>query len=229
MSPHILGFPVDNSMFGSAVAQYVRSNQWYYLQILLNPGSGAHLMQIPIDWQYAYGLLDNLSHSSVHPEPVRNFLYVLKGAQEMDNGVGVANVKRGWTTRDTSPLDVGSGGQNGVWKGTSVATEQAVVNVFLANWLDTTASFSLSDWQREGQPNAVSGEISCGWSIRSLCALDYVPGTLSGGTTANFPTWMWDRVPLMRGEGIDGTQLNRLVSWLNAAYPSGNSASLSGN
>ncbi|NML30906.1 hypothetical protein [Paraburkholderia antibiotica] len=226
VSPHILNFPTANSMFGSSVAQYVKSNQWYYLQILLNPGSGAHNVHLPVDWQYAYGLLDNLYQVSGRTEPIRNFLYVLKGAQEMDNGVGVANVNQGWTTRDTSPLDVWSGGQNGVWKGTSVATEQAVVNAFLANWLDTTTSFNLSNWQREGQPNAVSYETTCGWSIRSLCALDYVHGTLSGGTIENFPTWTWNQVPLMRGEGIDGTQLNRLSTWLNAAYPSGNYLSL---
>ncbi|NML30471.1 hypothetical protein [Paraburkholderia antibiotica] len=226
VSPHILNFPTANSMFGSSVAQYVKSNQWYYLQILLNPGSGAHNVHLPVDWQYAYGLLDNLYQVSGRTEPIRNFLYVLKGAQEMDNGVGVANVNQGWTIRDTSPLDVWSGGQNGVWKGTSVATEQAVVNAFLANWLDTTTSFNLSNWQREGQPNAVSYETTCGWSIRSLCALDYVHGTLSGGTIENFPTWTWNQVPLMRGEGIDGTQLNRLSTWLNAAYPNGNYLSL---
>ncbi|WP_085484198.1 hypothetical protein [Paraburkholderia susongensis] len=226
VSPHILNFPIDNNMFGSAVGQYVKSNQWYYLQILLNPGSGAHNVQMPVDWQYAYGLLDNLYQASGRTEPIRNFLYVLKGAQEMDNGVGVTDVNRGWTTRDTSPLDVWSGGQNGVWRGTSPTTEQAVVNAFLSNWLDTTTSFNLSDWQREGQPNAVSYETTCGWSIRSLCASGYVPGTLSGGTTANFPTWTWSQIPLMRGEGIDGTQLNRFATWLNAAYPSGNYLSL---
>ncbi|OLL33050.1 hypothetical protein BTH42_03670 [Burkholderia sp. SRS-W-2-2016] len=229
VSPHILNFPSANSMFGSEVAQYVKANQWYYLQVLLNPGSGAHLVHMPVDWQYAYGLMKDLAQSSGRPEPIRNFLYVLKGAQEMDNGIGVANVNQGWTIRDSSPLDVWSGGQNGVWKGTSVATEQAVVNAFLANWLDTTTSFNLGNWQREGQANTVSGEITCGWSIRSLCALDYVHGMPSGGTIENFPTWTWNQVPLMRGEGIDNTQLNRLLTWLNAAYPSGNYLSLRQN
>ena len=226
VSPHIQGFPVDNSMFGSAVSQYVKSNQWYYLQILLNPGSGAHMVHLPVDWQYAYGLLNNLAQSSGRPEPIRNFLYVLKGTQEMDNGVGVTDVNRGWTTRDTNPLDVWNGGQSGVWKGTSLTTEQAVVGAFLSNWMDTTGSFNLSDWQREGQPNAVGIETNCSWSIRSLCAIDYVHGTVSGDTIENFPTWMWNQIPLMRTEGIDKTQLNRLSTWLNAAYPSGNYLSL---
>ncbi|MGV7247304.1 hypothetical protein, partial [Caballeronia sp. M23-90] len=83
----------------------------YYLQILLNPGSGAHNVHMPTDWQYAYGLLNNLYQASGRPEPIRNFLYVLKGAQEMDNGVGVTDVQRGWTIRDSSPLDVWNGGQ----------------------------------------------------------------------------------------------------------------------
>lgn len=226
VSPHIQGFPSDNSMFGSAVGQYTKANQWYYLQILLNPGSGAHNVHLPTDWQYAYGLLNNLFQSSGRAEPIRNFLYVLKGAQEMDNGVGVSNVNRGWTIRDSSPLDVWNGGQTGVWAGTSLATEQAVVGAFLSNWMDTTTSFDLNTWQREGQANAVSGETTCYWSMRSLCAIDYVHGTLSGGTVENFPTWTWNQIPKMQGEGIDKTQLNRLSTWLNAAYPRGGYLSL---
>ncbi|WP_213776635.1 hypothetical protein [Caballeronia sp. dw_276] len=226
VSPHIQGFPAANSMFGSPVAHYVKANQWYYLQILLNPGSGAHNVHLPTDWQYAYGLLNNLYQSSGRPEPVRNFLYVLKGAQEMDNGVGVTDVQRGWTIRDSSPLDVWNGGQTGVWKGTNPATEQAVVNAFLSNWMDTTTSFDINTWQREGQANAVSGETTCGWSMRSLCEIGYVHGTVSGGTVENFPTWTWNQIPLMQGEGIDRTQVNRLSTWLNTAYPSGNYLSL---
>jgi hypothetical protein len=221
VSPHILGFPPSNSMFGSAVGHYTKANQWYYMQILLNPGSGAHLVHMPTDWQYAYGLMNNLANASGRPEPIRNFLYVLKGAQEMDNGVGVVDVNRGWTIRDSSPLDVWNGGQNGVWKGTSPATEQAVVNAFLSNWMDTTSSFDLKTWQREGQTNAVSYETTCGWSMRSLCSIDYVHGTMSGGTVENFPTWTWNQIPRMQSEGIDKTQVNRLTTWLNSAYPAG--------
>ncbi|QIE27122.1 hypothetical protein SBC1_54460 (plasmid) [Caballeronia sp. SBC1] len=226
VSPHIQGFPPNNSMFGSAVGHYVKANQWYYLQILLNPGSGAHNVHLPTDWQYAYGLLNNLYQSSGRAEPIRNFLYVLKGAQEMDNGVGVTNVDRGWTIRDSSPLDVWNGGQSGVWNGTSLATEQAVVGAFLSNWMDTTTSFNINSWQREGQANAVPGETTCYWSMRSLCEINYVHGTLSGGTVENFPTWTWNQIPLMQGEGIDKTQVNRLATWLNTAYPSSNYLSL---
>jgi hypothetical protein len=226
VSPHILDFPVEKNMFGSPVAQYVKSNQWYYLQILLNPGSGAHLVHMPVDWQYAYGLMNDLSNSSGRPEPIRNLLYVLKGAQEMDNGVGVSDVDRGWTIRDTSPLDVWNGGQSGVWKGTSITTERSVVSAFLSNWMDKTASYDLNSWQRVGQPNAVSYETSCYWSMRSLCATDYVHGTDSEGTVENFPTWTWNQIPQMQAEGINANELNRLSTWLNAAYPSGNYLSL---
>jgi hypothetical protein len=92
--------------------------------------------------------------------------------------------------------------------------------------MDTTTSFNINSWQREGQPNAVSGETTCFWSMRSLCAINYVHGTLSGGTVENFPTWTWNQIPLMQGEGIDKVQVNRLATWLNTAYPSGNYLSL---
>lgn len=222
VSPHILQFPPDNSMFGSSVAQYVKANQWYYLQILLNPGSGAHNVHLPTDWQYAYGLMTDLSNSSGRLEPMRNFLYVLKGAQEMDNGVGVMNVDRGWTIRDSSPLGVWKYGQQGIWAGVSPTTEKAIVNAFLSNWLDTTTSFNINDWQRAGAANAESTDTTCGWSMRQLCEIDYVHGTVSGGTVENFPTWTWNQIPLMQTDGLSNTEINRLADWLNTAYPSGN-------
>lgn len=228
VSPHILGFPVNASMFGSPVADIMKANQWYEMQLLLNPGNGAHLVHLPLDWQYAYGLFDDLSSASGRTEPARKLLFVVKGAQEMDNGVGVTDVNRGWTTRDTSPMDVWDFGQSGIWKGVAPATEQSVVNAFLETWLDRTTSFDVSTWQRLGT-NPASGESTwCGWSIRSLCWSDYVPGTLRGDTPTveNFPTWAFNRIPLMRTEGVDGTQLNRFANWMNSAYPSGNFQSL---
>lgn len=227
VSPHILGFPVNNSMFGSPVADLTKANQWYEMQLLLNPGNGAHLVHLPLDWQYAYGLFDDLSAASGRTEPARKLVYVVKGAQEMDNGVGVTDVNRGWTTRDTSPMDVWDFGQSGIWKGVAPATEQAVVNAFLTTWLDRTTSFDVSQWQRLGA-NPAAGEVGCGWSIRSLCWSNYVPGTLQGPTptVANFPSWAFTRIPLMRGEGVDGSQLNRFANWMNTAYPSGNFTSL---
>ncbi|MCY0389009.1 hypothetical protein OVY01_17800 [Robbsia sp. Bb-Pol-6] len=223
VSPHALDFPPLNSMFGSPVAHYVKANQWYEMQLLLNPGNGVHDVHLPMDWQYVYGVIDNLSGASGRVEPARNLLFVVKGAQEMDNGVGVADVNKGWTTRDTSPLDVWKYGQSGIWKGTSSATELAVVNAYLSNWVDVSTSFDLNVWQRLGVNPAV-GEAGCMWSIRSLCWSDYVPGTYIGlyaTTSANFPSWAYTQIPQMRQDGVDGTQLNRFATWLNAAYPRG--------
>jgi hypothetical protein len=227
VSPHIQKFPEANSMFGSAVGHYTKANQWYQVSLLLNPGSGIHSDHLPLDWQYAYGLIDDLSNASGRLEPARNLLYILKGAQAMDNGIGPNKVDHGWTVRDSSPLDVWKSGQNGIWKGTDVATEKRVVNAFVQNWLDTTTSFNISSWQRMGAAND-NGDSSCGWSMRELCWSDYAPGQLRGNspTLENFPNWTFKQIPEMRAEGIDGNQLNRFAQWMNTAYPKGNYLSL---
>ncbi|WP_267849737.1 hypothetical protein [Robbsia betulipollinis] len=223
VSPHMLNFPPANSMFGSTVGHYTKANQWYEMQLLLNPGNGVHNVHLPVDWQYVYGVIDNLSAASGRLEPARNLLFVTKGAQEMDNGVGVANVNQGWTTRDTSPLDVWKSGQSGIWKGTASATELAVVNAYLSNWTDVSNSFNINVWAR-----ITSSTEGCGISIRELCWSDYVPNTLEGPTPTltNFPTYAYNQISLMRKDGVDGSELNRFAKWLNTAYPSGGYLSL---
>jgi hypothetical protein len=225
VSPHIQKFPPENSMFGSTVAHYYFANAWYELQILLNPGSGAHNVHLPVDWQYTYGLVDDLSRNSGRLEPMRNLLLVVKGSQEMDNGVGVTDVNRGWTTRDTSPLDVWKFGANGIWKDASDSTRTAVVNAFLNTWLDRSESFDVNTWQRVDQ---AGGSNTCGWSERRLCWSWYVPGQLALGMTSSvdFPTNVFQQIPQMRTDGVDGGLLNRFAAELGRMYPNGNYASL---
>ena len=229
VSPHAMNLPVANTMFGSTVGYWAKANQWYYLQLLLNPGSGAHTVQLPLDWQYAEGVFDDLAKASGRTEPARNLIYMIKAAQEMDNGVGVADVNTGWTTRDTSPMSVWKNGQNGIWKGVPLQTERDIVTAYMSNWVDVSSRFNINAWQRLGT-NPAAGETTnwCGWSIRSLCWWDYVPNRLAGNdpTTANFPSDAFNDIPQMRAEGINGTQLNRFAAWLNTAYPNGYFTSL---
>jgi len=224
VSPHALNFPPSNSMFGSQVKYYTKANQWYYMQLLLNPGNGGHNVHLPMDWQYAYGVMNVLGYYSGRQEPARNLVFVVKGAQEMDNGVGVTNVNQGWTTRDTSPNDVWQGGQNGIWKGTALQVERDIVTAYMSNWVDVSTSFDLSTWQRLGV-NPAPGETACGMSIRSLCNTGWVPQP-NNGNDMDFPTVSARDIPLMRAEGINGTQLNRFAAWMNSAYPAGSFASM---
>jgi hypothetical protein len=224
VSPHALNFPEANSMFGNQTNYYTKANQWYYMQLLLNPGNGGHNVHLPMDWQYAYGVLNVLGYFSGRQEPARNLVFMVKGAQEMDNGVGVTNVNRGWTNRDTSPNDVWQGGQNGIWKGTALQVERDIVTAYMSNWVDVSNSFNLSTWQRIGA-NPAAGEYGCGMSMRSLCAINWIPQPRNGNYV-DFASVSARDIPLMRAEGINGTQLNRFATWLNAAYPAGGFAAL---
>jgi hypothetical protein len=137
---------------------------------------------------------------------------------------------KGWTFRDASPLDVWNGGRNDLWTGVPDATRQAVVNAYLETWLDRSESYPASTWQRLGGSNPIPGE-SCGWSMRGLCWIDYVPGTTRGSNDSveNFATWSFNRIPLMRTDGVDNTLLNRYARLMNNLYPSGNYLSLLAN
>jgi hypothetical protein len=219
VSPHILQLPETNSMFGSNNARTYFANAWYYLQLLINPGSGIHNVHLPTDWQYAYGLMNDLQKVSGRREPVRSLIYSVKGTQEMANGIGVNDVDKGWTFRDASPLDVWRDGKNAAWLGVPDATRQAVVNAYLETWLEKSEAYPAAAWQRIDGTN---GSNWCGWSERRLCWIDFQPGTLRGTTPTreNFATWSFEAIPAMRSDGIDGVLLNRYAELLNRLYPS---------
>jgi hypothetical protein len=224
-SPHILGLPEQNSIFGSEKGRLYFANAWYQLQVLLNPGSGYHAVHLPTDWQYAYGLMNDLRRGAGRVEPMRNLLYIVKGTQEMDNGVGVTDVGRGWNFRDATPLDVWGGGKGSLWQGVPDDVRKAVVNSYLETWLETSERYPESQWQRL---SPTQGDDWCGWSTRYLCWRDYVPGTLRGKspTRENFATWSFDSIPSMRQDGIDGALLNRYADLMHKLYPNGNFLSL---
>lgn len=221
VSPHILKIPSNaTNMFNSGIVNDYVANAWYQTHLLLNPGSKLHNVHLPTDWQYAYGLMNDLQTSSQRKEPIRRLLYVTKGTQEMNTAAGVRDANRGWTTRDASPLDVWQGGSAGVWTGVPADTMRAIVNGYLENWLIKSESHPEPDWQRIDGPG---GSGWCGWSERRLCWRDYVPGTRRPGsdTVENFPTWSFRDIPLMRADGIDGALLNRYAELMNRFYPNG--------
>ena len=225
VSPHILQIPEQNSIFGSNAARTYFANAWYELQLLINPGSGAHIVHLPTDWQYAYGLMGDLERVSGRFEPARALIYIVKGTQEMANGVDVSDVDRGWNFRDATPLDVWSGGKGGRWKGVPDATRIAANNAYLETWLDQSERQPLDSWQRIDGPG---GDNWCGWSQRRLCWKDYQPGTLRGvsPTRENFATWSFDAIPEMRADGLDNGLLNRYARLMHKLYPNGGYLSL---
>ncbi len=218
VSPHILKIPENNNIFGSNKARTYFANAWYYLQLLINPGSGIHNVHLPTDWQYAYGLLNDLEDVSQRLEPARGLIYIVKGSQEMANGIGVHDVERGWNFRDATPLDVWTEGKTGRWKNMPDATRIAVVNAYLETWLDQSEQYPETQWQRI---DGADGDNWCGWSQRRLCWKDYQPGTLRGTnpTRENFATWSFEAIPNMRADGINGALLNRYADLMHKLYP----------
>jgi hypothetical protein len=218
VSPHILKIPEANSVFGSASTRTYFANAWYYLQLLTNPGSGNHLVHLPTDWQYAYGLMKDLNQVSGRREPLRNLIYIVKGTQEMANGIGVNDVDHGWNFRDASPLDVWKGGKNELWQGIPDTVRQSVVNAYLETWLTESERYPEAQWQRI---DGTGGDEWCGWSQRRLCWRDYQPGTKRGKnpTVENFATWSFDAIPKMRDDNVDGVLLNRYADLMNRLYP----------
>ena len=225
VSPHILQIPEQNNIFGSNAARTYFANAWYELQLLINPGSGAHVVHLPTDWQYAYGLLNDLERVSGRTEPARALVYIVKGTQEMANGVSVSDVDHGWNFRDSTPLDVWGNGKNGRWKGIPDSTRIAVNNAFLETWLVKSEQYPSDMWQRI---DGAGGDNWCGWSQRRLCWKDYKPGTLRGvsPTRENFATWSFDAIPEMRADGLSGDLLNRYARLMHKLYPNGEFLSL---
>jgi hypothetical protein len=218
VSPHILQIPETNNIFGGESARTYFANAWYYLQLLTNPGSGNHVVHLPTDWQYAYGLMNDLKKVSGRQEPLRNLIYIVKGTQEMANGIGVDDVDHGWNFRDASPLDIWGEGKDKLWQSVPDNVRQSVVNAYLETWLTQSERYPEAQWQRI---DGAGGDGWCGWSQRRLCWRDYQPGTKRGKdpTVENFATWSFNAIPKMRDDGIDGALLNRYADLMDRLYP----------
>lgn len=209
---------------GSVVAVgKMLSNQWYYLQILLNSGMrGVYPMNNPLDWDYQLEHLNSFYEYSRINSAVRTLATTVKMYETRDNGNGLN--KLGFSFRTLHPYNLYSPREvnrdfidtlePGLWTKTTEA--------FIEEWLDVVTTYDLdgpsvdrtttNNPDRHSLPEKTS--VPVGWDGIS----DSIFGQEANGSQNHLDN-TWRLIPILREEGISETLLRDFAQWASKAWP----------
>ena len=126
------------------------THQWYYLQMILNSGAREAAGHHIVDWDYERGFYTGMMQESGQYDLARGIVMAIKGMDEHDNNVGVANAWWGWNLRDATP---DMAGLSVLAQDDSrlpiLAQHSDVLEVLFRTWLDKNNTFSANAWDRE--------------------------------------------------------------------------------
>lgn len=209
-SPFMLKIPnSSNGIGGTGLTNEFFANAWYYLQLILDNGNRHNEGSDPIDWPYAYGNLKDLNALSGVAEPMRMTLWLIKGMQNADNGIGPEMAYKGWNTRDVADVSrLVHYSWEPMWKDTPAEQRRQICQAMLGTWFEKTKRYTPDQYYRGG-----------------LAAPDYVPTANADGSWGDR---VWYMIPKFRSYGVDATLLNSLCDWAQTVWPKADWNSLKG-
>jgi hypothetical protein len=156
-------FSLSPNVTGSSVLYETVTNQWYYLQEILNTGDRHIADSNPLDWSYVEGRVFNLFGVSGVSGVGRTVADVVKELQVHTNGVtpdennGAVD---GFTIlTDTFNIADGEEGEhlNQYWG--SPAARAAIISAVYQAWYNQATNYSITQFQNQcqleiGQPNS---------------------------------------------------------------------------
>jgi hypothetical protein len=204
-SPNMLHIPPGSAGLDNGSLQtwtYV-SLIWYQSQLILNNSEYAQNGDSPIDWGYLYGVIKDLSGSDSAPQAALLNLWLTKGLQISNNGIGPQQSETGWSWIDTDISREVSPGWRSVWTATSASTQSAIYNGIVQSWLTSVQQFTPAQFHAGGI-NAT--EVPA-------------PGQ------PDSPNWVdrvWYMIPQFRYYGVSQTLINQMAAWAQTMWPNGN-------
>ena len=216
--PHFTAVDRDRKFLHQSAMQGIfESNQWYHLNMILNPG---YRVDQPSHFAYTYSHVELLHEYSNVPQGFRFWATMIK--QRQLQTTGKYGVEEGLdlrtaqpyvyygTSRDqpTNTRTQGSVGRD-YWKFFAQAMiEDFVGDARNANWSE---HWSKARGNSEVQaPNAPSSSFrTCGSSCQ------FVLGDTQGSNT-------YKVIPLLRELGVQESALNPLIDWADTMWPNGN-------
>ena len=176
---------------------------WYQEQLILNNSEYQQNGNSPIDWGYVYAFVKDLSQTDSLQQAGLLNLWMIKGLQISDNGIGPHQVGTGWSwlvadiSRQVSP------GERTIWTGMSAATRSAISNGIVQGWLTEVQQFTPQQF------------IAGGLSATRLP----LPGQPD---SPYFEDRVWYMIPQFRYFGVSQTLIDELASWAQSIWPLGN-------
>jgi hypothetical protein len=176
---------------------------WYQEQLILNNSEYQQNGNSPIDWGYVYAFVKDISQTDSLQQAGLLNLWMIKGLQISNNGIGPEQVGTGWSWLVADPSRQVSPGERTIWTGVSAATRSAISNALIQGWLTEVQQFTPQQF------------IAGGISATRLP----IPGQPD---SSYFEDRVWYMIPQFRYFGVSQTLIDELVSWAQSIWPLGN-------
>jgi hypothetical protein len=180
---------------------------WYYLQLILNDGNKKQECTNPLDYGYFYGFISAQGRVS-SPQAMLYMTVMQKALQESDNGYGPQyGCTEGWQWGVNDPsflvqLPNLSSSEN-IWSGVPAATQAALVNAYMTQWLAVVKQFSPQQFYASGETSPTES-LDQSWY-----------GTAWAGRVAFM-------IPRLKYLGMTQTLTNQVANWAATMWPSHN-------
>jgi hypothetical protein len=214
--PHFTGTVDRAYLHQSAMQGIFESNQWYHLNMVLNPG---YRVDQPSHFAYTYSHVELLHEHSKVPQGFRFWATMIK--QRQLQTTGKYGVEEGLDLRTAQPYIFYGTARNA----TSTRTQGAVGSVYwprLAQAMveDLAGDARNATWSQHWSkasgnsqvqaPNAPSSDFR---TCSGTC--EFVLGDVQGSNT-------YKVIPELRRIGVEDSALNKLIDWSKTMWPNGN-------
>jgi hypothetical protein len=173
---------------------------WYHLQLILNNSNKKQYETTPIDWPYVQGFIKDMT--VVAPQAGVSAIWIAKGFQIQENGIGPEVPSAGWTSAIANVpwmafYDIV---RNGTYSEMSNSERNAMLHQYLAQWNSKVKSFSVASW-RNHKAN-VNDPVETG-----------------AGYVGNFPSRVYWMLKTFKEFGMSNALLGESADWAATIWP----------
>jgi hypothetical protein len=215
--PHFTAVSADRSFLHQSPMQGIfESNQWYHLNMILNPG---YRVDQPSHFAYTYSHVELLHEFSKAPQGFRFWATMIK--QRQLQTTGKYGVEEGLDLRTAQPY-IFYGTARGT---TNTRTQGAVGSVYWPRLAQAMVEDLAGDarnanwsqhWSKASGNSKVQSPSSPSSDFRTCsgtCGFEL--GDFQGSNT-------YKVIPALRSIGVEESALNRLIDWSKTMWPNGN-------
>lgn len=215
--PHFTAVSADRSFLHQSPMQGIfESNQWYHLNMVLNPG---YRVDQPSHFAYTYSHVELLHEFSKVPQGFRFWATMIK--QRQLQTTGKYGVEEGLDLRTAQPY-IFYGTARGT---TNTRTQSAVGSVYWPRLAQAMVEDLAGDarnanwsqhWSKASGNSKVQSPSSPSSDFRTCsgtCSFEL--GDFQGSNT-------YKVIPALRSIGVEESALNKLIDWSKTMWPNGN-------
>lgn len=214
--PHFTGTVDRHYLHQNSMQGIFESNQWYHLNMILNPG---YRVDQPSHFAYTYSHVELLHEYSKVPQGFRFWATMIK--QRQLQTTGRYGVEEGLDLRTAQPYIYYGTARNA----TSTRTQAAVGSVYwprLAQAMveDLAGDARNANWSQhwskaDGNSKVQSPSASSGSFRTCSGTCEFELGDVQGSNT-------YKVIPELRRIGVEESALNKLIDWSKTMWPNGN-------